>query len=102
MVPQHDLGRADTDVMGGAVLKFLGHPLEVAEERFDELVQLLASLAQDERTPLKKLHAQKVLKRDDLSADRRLLDAVGDVANGFRNALVPRDVVKQLQVMNIH
>jgi hypothetical protein len=55
-----------------------------------------------ERAPLKKGDAQKLFELSDLAADRRLLDAIRDVADGFADAAVAGHVIEQLQMMNIH
>jgi hypothetical protein len=39
---------------------------------------------------------------DDLIADGRLLDTVRHVTHRLADAAVPRHVIKQLQVMNVH
>jgi hypothetical protein len=39
---------------------------------------------------------------DDLIADSRLLNAVRHVAHRLADAAVPRYVIEQLQVMNVH
>jgi len=51
---------------------------------------------------LEQSHAEEFLELRDLRTDRRLLDAVGDVAHRRHNAAVPRDVIEKFEVMDVH
>jgi len=51
---------------------------------------------------VKQRRAQKFLELRHLGADRRLLDAVGDVVDCRHDAAVFGDVVEQFQMMDIH
>ena len=57
---------------------------------------------QRKRPPVKQGHAEKFLELRDLGADRRLLDAVGNISHRRHDAAVPGDVIKQFEVMNVH
>src|SRR5882672_207291 len=46
--------------------------------------------------------AERFFKLNDLRADRRLLNAVWNVAHRLTNASVPGDVIEQLQMMDVH
>ena len=45
---------------------------------------------------------ERFLELNDLSAHGGLLNAVGHVSDTLANPPVPGDVIKELQVMNIH
>jgi hypothetical protein len=51
---------------------------------------------------LEQRHPQRFFQLDDLIAHGRLLDAVRHVTHRLADAAVPRHVIKQLQVMNVH
>jgi hypothetical protein len=52
--------------------------------------------------PLKQGDSPVFLQPGDLAAYRRLLDSIGHVAHGFRNPPVPRDLIEQFEMMDIH
>ena len=83
-------------------LKFVGDFVEVGKKRLDELVKFPALRCQRKRPPLKQCHAKKFLELRHLRADRRLLDAVGNVPHRRHDAAVPGDVIKKFEVMNVH
>ena len=102
VLAQHQLGRADPDLGRRGFAKLRAKGFEVLEERPHISKQLLPFGGESERTALKQLRAEVFLEQQDLAADGGLLDAVGNMAHGAADASVLRDMVKQLQMMNIH
>jgi hypothetical protein len=88
--------------MGSASLQLFRHSFEVPEERRNKGVQLLARCCQFKRAALKQGHTQKFFELNDLRADCRLLDAVWHIAHGFGNSPASRDVIEELEVMDVH
>ena len=74
----------------------------LAKKGWMKLVQLLAGRRQREGPPLEERHPQVFLQLRHLPAHRRLLNAVRDVAHRLGNAAVPGDVIKQLQMVDVH
>ena len=83
-------------------LDFRRHFIQAGKERREERIKFFALRRQRERTPLKQRHAEVFLQLPDLRADRRLLDAVGNVPHRRHDAAVPGDVIKQFEMMDIH
>jgi hypothetical protein len=83
-------------------LKFVGDFVEVRKKRLDELVKFFAFCRERKRPPLKQCYTKKFFELRDLGADRRLLDAIGNVPHCRHDAAVPGDVIKQFEVMNVH
>src|SRR5271165_2165885 len=83
-------------------LQVSGDRIHPRKKRFDKGVKFLAGRRELKWTPLKQRRPKKFLQLGDLSAHRRLLDAVRHVAHRLGNAAVTGHVVKQLQVVNIH
>src|ERR1017187_5326402 len=85
-----------------AALEFVRDLFEVGKKRFRERIKLFSFRRQRKRPPLKQRYAQKFLKLRHLRAHRRLLDAVGNVPHRRHNAAVPRDVIKQFEMVDVH
>ena len=75
---------------------------QLPEEGLDELEEFDSSRQQLEGAATEEFHSQVRFELEQLSADGRLLDAVGHVAHRFHDASVPRHVVEQLQMVDIH
>ena len=79
-----------------------GNEIDILEERSDELKKLCANGQQRKWPPLKKLGSEGFFQFGDLTADRRLLNPVGNVAHRGCDAAVFSDEIEQLKVMNVH
>ena len=87
---------------GLAPLQLGRHGVDVGEEGLDEPVQFLARRAEGEGPPLKEGNAQEFFELGYLAAYRRLLDAVGDIADRLGDATMTGHVVEQLKMVDIH
>ena len=68
----------------------------------DEFKKFFALRRQRKRPPVKQGRAEKFLELRDLGADRRLLDAVGNVPHRRHDAAMPGHVVKKFEMVNVH
>src|ERR1035437_794026 len=102
MVAQDDRGSANADLAGLAALQVAGDGIQVGEEGLDEVIELLAGRRQRERPALEQRHPQVFFQLRHLPAHRRLLNAIRDVPQRLGNPAVAGDVIKQLQMVNIH
>ena len=75
---------------------------EAGEKGIDEIVELFTCRSQGERATMEQPHFEESLKLENLPADCGLLDAVGHSAHGFSDAFKFGDVVKELEMMNVH
>ena len=71
------------------------------EKLFDQGIDFLSGRSEQKRATLEKLNAKSFFELFHLSADRRLLDAVGHVVGRTGYAFEFGYVVEQLKVMNI-
>src|SRR5439155_27180627 len=95
-------GSANANLPRLAPLKFDGHLIEVGEERLNETIKPLPGRRQREGPALEERHAQILLQLGDLAADRRLLDAVGNVAHGLGDSAMASDVIEEFEMVNVH
>src|SRR5437867_11735726 len=102
MVPKHDRGRPNANLPRLPALQLARHRVEVREKRLDEPKELLAGGRQLEWPPLKQRHPKILFQLPDLSAHRGLLNAVRNIAHRLRYSPMPRHVIEQFQMMNIH
>jgi hypothetical protein len=65
-------------------------------------IQALAGRCESKGAAFEKLRAEIVFERAHLAADRRLLDAEGNVPHRRTNAAVAGDIIEQLQVVDVH
>ena len=89
-------------MLGNAAVDFFGQRLQVFKKGLDEIVNFTTGGRERKRPAVKQRRAQKFLELGHLEADRRLLDAVGDVMNRFRDAAMPGHVIEQFQVVDVH
>ena len=92
---RHEYGAPST-------LQPAGDLVESGKEWLDEFEKFFALGRQRERPAMKQRHAEKFFQLRHLSAYRRLLDAVRNMAHRLRDAFMPRDIIEQFKVMNIH
>jgi len=85
---------ADANGLSHAAPDFFADRIEVGKKGPDKIIKLLTGGRQLEGAALEERGAKVVFQLNDLRADGRLLDAVGDVADRTGNALVFGDVVK--------
>src|SRR4051794_20086124 len=102
MVAQDDGRSADANMPRLATLQFQGDFFNVGKKRVNELVKLLAIGCQREGPAGEKGHAQMLFQLRDLTANGWLLDAIRDVAHRLHDSSVARDVIEQLQVVDVH
>lgn len=82
--------------------ELIGDVFEAGEEGIDEIVELFTCRSQGERATMEQPHFEVFLELENLPADGGLLDAVGHSAHGFSDAFKFGDVVKELEMMNVH
>jgi hypothetical protein len=101
-IAQHNDRSPQAQTRRWAALQFRFDGFEMGEKWLDEGKKFLARRAEREGAALKEGHAQVFLQLGDLTAHRRLLDAVGNVAHGLRNPPMPGGVIEQFQMMDVH
>src|SRR5439155_6713536 len=69
---------------------------------FDELEQLDASWEERKRPLIEYLRAESLLESGDLSAYGWLLNSISHVAHSRSDAAMLRNVIEELEVMNVH
>ena len=82
--------------------ELIGDLFEAGEEGIDEIVELFTCWSQGKRATMEQPHFKEFLELENLPADCRLLDAVWHSAHGFSDAFKFGDVVKELEMMNVH
>ena len=94
--------RANADPLRFPAAKVIGHFVEFAEKRLDEFVKRLPRFCQFKWAAMEQYRVEALLKQRNLRTDRRLLDAIGNFANGVADALVLGHIVEQFEVMDVH
>src|SRR2546430_561177 len=102
VVAQDGARGAKPDLLCPAPAQFVGQRFQPVKERLDETKELFAAGGQRKRAAIEQRQSQRFFQLDDLRADRRLLNAVRDVARRLADAAMPGNIIEQLQVMDIH
>ena len=102
MFAQHNRRGADADVPGLSALQFTRNFFKVRKKRPDEFKKFFTRRRQRKRPPVKQGYAEKFFELRDLGADRRLLDAVGNVPHRRHDAAVRGHAVKKFEMINVH
>jgi len=103
MVAQGDVGRADADFRMGVLAQLTGELGQLTEERLDVCEELFSpALVRRNGLRSNNFAPTILLELSHLPADRRLLDAVGDLPHGRADPAGFRHVVEKLEVMNVH
>lgn len=102
VVAEDEFGGGDAEEWRLCAAETRGDGVGLIEKRASEFEQLAASGGEAERLSLEEFGVEVFFEAKDLTADGGLLDAVGHVANGSTDAAMFRDVVEQLDVMEVH
>ena len=102
VIAQHEFGAADAQFRFRARAQFIRERAEIFEKRLDVREQLFARGREPKRAALEKFRPRVLLELAHLSAHRRLLDAIGNLSDGRTNTAVLRDVVEQLEMVDVH
>src|SRR5437016_2745442 len=102
MVAQNGARSAKAQLLGRSAAQFVGQSFQPFKEWLDKTKQLFAGAGQGKRPAMEQRDTQGFFELNDLCADRRLLNAVGNVAHRLADASVPGDVIEQLQVVDVH
>src|SRR5204862_498744 len=102
VLPLDDFRRGNTEAGVDAAAEFFGEIGEAGEERFDEGVEDLAGVGETERAAMEEGGAEGILQLENLGADGRLLDAVGNAAGGGADSAMFGDVIEEFQMMYVH
>src|SRR5439155_1552978 len=102
VVAQDGARGAEPDLLRPAPAQFVGQRFQPVKERLDETKEFFAAGGQREWAAIEQGHSQRFFQLNDLRADRRLLNAVRDVAHRLADATMPGNIIEQLQVMDIH
>src|SRR5207302_9971187 len=102
MVAQHDGRGADADLPGLPALQLRRHGVQVGKERLDEPEQFFPLGCKGKGPALKQRDTKKLLQLAHLSAHRRLMDAVRNIARRLDDSAVASDVIEKFEVVNVH
>ena len=81
--------------------ELVGDATNIFEERPDKIVKLLPRGGELKGAALEKSLVEIFLEPKKLPADGGLLNAIGNVAHRAADTAVARDIIKQLQLMNV-
>jgi hypothetical protein len=102
MIPErHDRSGDPQGLLGSFAYLFLDG-IEFTKKGSDEVEEFGASREEFEGPPPEELHSQAGLELEQLAADGGLLDPIGHIAHRFHDAAVSRDIVEELQMVDIH
>src|SRR5688500_6075013 len=102
MVPQNNVRSANAHQVHRATANLLRNVFEILKKRLDESIELVTRRCHAKRTPLKQTYAEALFELKNLRAHRGLLNPVGHLTNGFRNATMPRHIIEQFEVVDVH
>ena len=102
IIAQHPIRSTNANLPAGSLAELRADGVDVFEKRLRKGEHLPARGREPERLPFEKLHAEILLKLPDLAADRRLLNPIGHAPHRRTDSAMTRNVVKQLQVMDVH
>jgi len=102
VIPQNDRRGADAKIPRLAALKVARNLVQVRKKWPRERIKFFARGRQNERAPLKQRHPQEFLQLRHLRAHGGLLDPVRNVADRRHDAAVLGNIIKKLEVMNVH
>jgi len=102
MQTQDELRSPEPQLRTFLVAQLTGERGQTCEERLDVGEKFAPCRGQPKRTALEKPRPKVRFQSAHLTADRRLLDPIRDVAHRGADAAMLRHIVEQLEVMHVH